>query len=90
MEIQARIPSALAGIHNFIFCYDPTEVENMADTPDPAPGDLSVEQEFGLLARGAPTHAERTCARDKQDRIAQSMWESYLAERGMDTVEGLE
>ncbi len=54
---------------------------------------LSVEQEFGLLARGAPTQVERTRARDKRDRIAQSMWESYqaiLAEREMDTVEGLE
>ena len=93
MEIQARIPPALAGIHNFIIYHDPTEVEDMVDIPDPTPGNVPPEQSFGLLASGAPNQAERTRAKEKRDQIAQAMWESYqaiLAEQGVDTVELLE
>ena len=93
MVIQARIPPALAGIHNFIIYHDPTEVEDMVDIPDPTPGNVPPEQSFGLLASGAPNQAERTRAKEKRDQIAQAMWESYqaiLAEQGVDTVELLE
>jgi hypothetical protein len=39
MDYQARIPAALAAIHNFIHIHDPDEIEGFAEADD-------VEQGF--------------------------------------------
>jgi len=85
MEIQARIPPAMAAIHNFILDHDAQEKEEISETPDPNPGNLPAEQDFGTLARGPPNRAEKARAKEKRNQIAQEMWDSYqaiLAERG--------
>jgi hypothetical protein len=87
MDIQARIPPATAAIHNFILDHDPQEVEEVSETPDPNPGNLPAERDFGTLARGPANSAEKARAKRKRDQIAQEMWNSYqaiLAERGED------
>lgn len=48
MDIQARISAALAAVHNFIFTH---EVDDMADIPDPTPGNIPVERKFGTLSQ---------------------------------------
>ena len=87
MDIQARLPPSTAAIHNFILYHDPIEVEEIVslETPDPNPGNLPAERDFGTLACGPPNAAEKARAKEKRDEIAQQMWESYqaiLAERG--------
>jgi len=85
MDIQARIPPAMAAIHNFILDHDAQEEEEISETPDPNPGNLPAEWDFGTLARGPPNRAEKAYAKEKRDRIAQEMWDSYqaiLAEHG--------
>ncbi|KAF8148474.1 hypothetical protein B0H34DRAFT_668570, partial [Crassisporium funariophilum] len=79
MDIHARIPPALAAIHNFILKDDLTEAEEIAqdNAGDPLPGNLPLERDFGTLARGAPGVAEKTRAKLKWDTIAQAMWVSY-------------
>ena len=85
MDIQARIPPSMAAIHNFILDHDSEEVSEVLETPDPNPGNLPVEQDFGTPSHRPPNTAEKACAKRKQDRIAQEMWDSYqavLAEHG--------
>jgi len=79
MDIQARISAALAATHNFILKHDLLKADEIAgeNSGDSAPGNLPTEREFGTLARGAPTTAERTHMKEKQDNIAQAMWGSY-------------
>lgn len=77
MDIQARIPPSLAAIHNFIFDNDKMELEDMSNIPDPQPGNVPDESDFGNLMRRAPTAAEQAQAKNKRDGIAQAMWESY-------------
>ena len=87
MDIQARIPAALAALHNFILQHDPTEVQD-SDTSnegDPNPGFSYEENEFGELARGPAREVEKRRAQVKRDLIAQQMWDSYqnlLQEQG--------
>ena len=87
MDIQARIPPATAAMHNFILDHDPEELDKVSEAPDPNPGNLPAERDFGTLARGPPNAAEKACAKAKHNQIAQEMWDSYqavLAERGED------
>lgn len=74
MGLQARIPAALAAIHNFIRLHDPGEVEDFADASDPLIG------ERGALAVGDVGQAERTRADTRRDGIADAMWEQYMQE----------
>lgn len=86
MDVQARIPPALAAIHNFIREHDPDEIREFADvTFDPNPG--FVNHDHGTLANGRMTRADKERADVKRDEIAQGMWEQYqefLQERGED------
>ena len=76
MAIQARIPPALAAVHNFICIHDEYEIlEFEEDLEDGEPR----EHNYGELAEGPPSHAEKTCSEVKRDEIAQAMWESYQA-----------
>ena len=60
MDYQARIPAALAAIHNFIRIHDPEELEGFAEADD-------VERGFfaGELAEGQTRTAEKRRANEK-------------------------
>jgi hypothetical protein len=75
MSVQARIPASLAAVHNFIRKHDPQEIHNFSDILD----DIPDEEEFGELADGPSSRAERLQAQEDQEEIAQSMWEDYSA-----------
>jgi len=73
----------------FILDHNSEEVEEVSQTPDPNPGNLPVEKDFGTPAHRPPNAAEKARAKRKRDRIAQEMWNSYqaiLAERGENFV----
>ena len=78
MSIQARIPAALAALHNFIRVYDPGDIDVDVDEPlnfqfgrDPSDRDVG---ELGSLV----TLAETARANERRDKIATDMWERYL------------
>lgn len=76
MEIQARIPAALCAIHNFIRIHDPAEEIMYAGDDDNTTRDRNDV---------APASAEPDLPSARRDRIAQEMWDDYLAvvlERG--------
>ena len=75
MSFQARIPPALAAIHNFICMYDPEELVDFTESEDLEPGFVS-----GGLAEGVAGRAERRQANKRQDEIANDMWTQYQAE----------
>jgi hypothetical protein len=78
MHWQARLPAALAAIHNFIRDRDPTDINDIADPMDPKPGARA-----GELAEGVPRAAEKDRVNRRRDQIAQQMWDQYVAYRGM-------
>jgi hypothetical protein len=78
MHWQARLPAALAAIHNFIRDQDPMDIEDIMDPMDPEPGARA-----GELAQGVPRAAERDRANQRRDRIAKEMWDQYVAYRRM-------
>jgi hypothetical protein len=75
MDFQARIPAALAAIHNYIRIYDPTDLEDFKDSEDMDPGFFA-----GDLATGQTRAAEKRSANKRRDDIASSMWAQYQAE----------
>jgi hypothetical protein len=78
MHWQARLPAALAAVHNFIRDRDPTDIDDIADPIDPDPG-----ARVGELSQGLPRGAERDRANRRRDVIAEDMWNQYMAYRGM-------
>ena len=72
MDLQARLPPALAAIHNFIRDLDPTDLNDFQEAEDAQPGWRS-----GDLAEGIPQNAERRRANSRRDRIAEDMWQQY-------------
>lgn len=79
MDIQARVPSALAALHNFILQHDSIEWDDLldADVEDPSPGSRGEDANFGDLARGETTPQEKRRSEAKRDVIAEAMYESY-------------
>jgi len=75
MDLQARLPAALAAIHNFIRMQDPEELADFVDMEDTERGFVS-----GELATGQPRRAERDQANVRRDAIASAMWVQYQAE----------
>ena len=75
MDLQARIPAALAAIHNFIRIQDPEELTDIAEAEDSERGFVS-----GELATGQPRRAEKEQANARRDKIANAMWAQYQAE----------
>ena len=78
IEVQAKIPSALAALHNFIRIHDPDDwnEEPLNLTSHVAPNhDRVAPAELG----GYISHAERERASTKRDEIAEAMWASYQA-----------
>jgi len=80
MEVQAKVPPALAASHNFIMDHDPGDIneylEDNENDLDPNPGQ-PLENEFGMLATGAVTCTKKNRAMAKRDSIAQAMWDDY-------------
>ena len=72
MDLQARLPAALAAIHNFIRDLDPADLSDFQEVVDPQPGWHSGDLADGLLAR-----AERDRANNRHDVIAGAMWVQY-------------
>ena len=88
MAIQAKAPPGLAATHNFIMDHDPGDINEYFDDNeedlDPNPG-YPEENEFGTLADGAVTQAEKDRATVTRNDIAEAMWNDYqqvLASRG--------
>lgn len=84
MAVQARIPPAMAALHNFILKHDPVEWEDILnmEIEDPNPG---TRNDSGRLAEGPTDAAEKERSESRRDSIAQAMWDSYqqlLRERG--------
>lgn len=82
MEIQARIPPALAAVHNFIRKYDPDELTDFVDLLD----DFPDMEDFGELGTGPASRQERNRATADRDSIAEEMWadyQAYIAEHNM-------
>lgn len=77
MRWQARLPAALAAIHNFIRNHDPIDINDIMDPVDFEPG-VRMEE----LAQGVPGAAERDHANERRDAIAQNMWDEYCASGG--------
>ena len=75
MDLQARIPAALAAIHNFIHIHDPDELTSFTE-----PADLERGFVSGELAAGLTRMAERRWANVRRDDIAAAMWVQYQAE----------
>ena len=72
LDIVARLPPALAALHNFIRFHDPNEISDfLQEDPDLEP------RYVGELADGFPNAAERQMANVRRDRIAQDMWIQY-------------
>lgn len=63
--------------HNFIIDHNMQEHHNIANHVDPTPGNVPTEHDFGTLLHRPPNAAEKACAKDKCDQIAQDMWNSY-------------
>jgi hypothetical protein len=76
MDIQARIPAALAALHNFIMEHDPFDLSEYMETADPAPG---IVPDFGMLSEQLPDRSEKSRAEQRRDEIAQQMWDDYQA-----------
>jgi hypothetical protein len=81
MVWQARLPAALAAIHNFIRDHDPLDIEADDGLFDPDPG-----AHTGELADGLPRAAERERANNRRDDIARQMWAQYQAYLDQETV----
>jgi hypothetical protein len=77
MDYQARIPAALAAVHNFIRMHDPEEIEGFDDADDMEQGFFQVA---GELAEGETRAPEKRQANTRRDVIAAAMWEQYQAE----------
>ncbi|KAF8156547.1 hypothetical protein B0H34DRAFT_658132, partial [Crassisporium funariophilum] len=78
MAIQAKAPPGLAATHNFIMDHDPGDINECFDEEDldPNPGHPQ-ENEFGTLADGAVTQAEKDRATEMRNDIAEAMWNDY-------------
>lgn len=83
LEVQARIPAALAALHNFILTHEPKdEPEGPADFIEGAqshgdPGDLDHRASSVEAAAQVTDHD----ADEHRDKIAEEMWADYVIKR---------
>lgn len=80
MDIQARVPPALAALHNFILKHDALEWHAILEmaTEDPNPGTRANDDDaFGDLAEGPADDDEKYRSEEWRDVIAQETWDSY-------------
>nr|GAT44780.1 predicted protein [Mycena chlorophos] len=92
MSIQARIPPALAALHNFILQHDPEDRVDPTIRDDPSPGYHPRMDNIGDIATERHNAEESEEGVALRDRVADEMWEQYqdyLTTRGPD-VEQME
>jgi len=77
MSIQARIPSALAALHNFIRDFDPEEVHIFDEQPLDFALEIADHNGTSELKQGPVTPAQTARANERRDRIANDMWVQY-------------
>jgi len=75
LDTQARIPPALAALHNFICRHDPEEIVDF----DAIGLDLEPWDDVGELALGPPVTAEHGEAEVRCSEVARLMWAQYQA-----------
>ena len=90
MGLQARIPAALAALHNFILDKDTTQAHINKDIYDPSPGEhldpMELLQSQGTTADAQLTEEETEEGRQLRESIAEAMWKQYqqtISERGI-------
>ena len=86
MEVQARIPAALAAIHNFISIHNPHN-QPISSTSDGA-AQMYDNVDEDVTFTGAPDNSDI-----RQDMIVQKMWDDYVyicAERGIEMDAAIE
>jgi uncharacterized protein YheU (UPF0270 family) len=81
MAAQAKIPSALIALHNFILDHDETDLDRWLGNPDALDNLMGLRRDgidFGRLATSLNTSAvEKRHAESTRDGIAQAMWDGY-------------
>ncbi|KAF8871546.1 hypothetical protein BD779DRAFT_1453842, partial [Infundibulicybe gibba] len=87
LRTQAKIPCALAALHNYIRIHDPddatggdsdAEESNNLDIPNIAHYEADVDVSDDLGAHISTAEKERAAAR--RDNIAMAMWDDYQRE----------
>lgn len=78
LETQSYIPCALAAFHNLIIKYDLKDLEEYRKDINPNPG-FQPDCDLDLLANCRPNTRETWEATEKQARVADQMWNDYLA-----------
>lgn len=91
MGIQARIPAALAAIHNFISIHDPRP-QYLPDGPNGGGGtqEDSDNADDDTDLDPPPMEREDNNGKLRRDEIAQAMWDDYMhvcEERGIGLFE---
>jgi hypothetical protein len=76
MDVQVRIPPAMAAVHNFIRIHDPEEINDFTEIAGSIP---APAEEYGDLAAGVPSREERARATADRDEIAEQMFADYQA-----------
>ncbi|KAF8815798.1 hypothetical protein BYT27DRAFT_7070751, partial [Phlegmacium glaucopus] len=87
IHTQAKIPGAIAALHNFVHVHDPDDLaeedgDNSDDsddeeTPHRQPHEIPITPEN---LGGHISQAEKDRASAKRDEIAKAMWEKYVEE----------
>lgn len=89
LEVQARIPAALASLHNFISIHNPHDQPISSTTTGTNNVQMYNDDDDDFTSIGA----ERDNTDLRRDRIAQKMWDDYVLlcmERGIDSEAALE
>lgn len=80
-DIQARLPAALAALHNVIREYDQDDLDDFLDESEFTDQDIDELDlqagDEGQLAEGPPGRAEKRDADERRDAIAERMWIQY-------------
>jgi hypothetical protein len=91
LEVQARIPAALAAVHNFISIHNPHDKPISSTTSDNVRMHDNIDDEdFTSTGLGATGRNETDLRRDS---ISQKMWDDYVhlcVAEGIDREAGLE
>ena len=80
LRTQAKIPAALAALHNFIRTFDPDDLAEDDDIEDSF-HDEDLPEEIPITPENLGTHIsaeERARASQKRDQIAKAMWRDYV------------
>ncbi|KAJ3991184.1 hypothetical protein F5050DRAFT_1545842, partial [Lentinula boryana] len=78
MKIQARIPAALAAIHNFIHIHDPQDqIFNIAQELERIHMDNEPAANPPSYFSTHISTQEKKRAEEKHDQIAQACWDQY-------------